>query len=213
MKRPRMQALPSESPPPSPAHLFSTLNTSTSTTAPFSSSSSSSQLPLSSSMLLQCPICFECFHGEIFQLHLGEHFSEQPAKRRRTSAAATGQKQANTTKRAKEASSRSATLKCPLPDCTCLVSRDEWDDHFQLHEIETALVFRPPPQLPLCVRARRSPHHAQTQRQSGKERSDKRELTEMEPSQRCAEAESDGQTMMARGAYVKQYIRSLERSE
>jgi hypothetical protein len=35
-------------------------------------------------------------------------------------------------------------MKCPLPDCTCVIRPDEWEEHLQLHEIESALVTLPP---------------------------------------------------------------------
>jgi hypothetical protein len=102
-------------------------------------------------------------------------------------------------------SSPSKPMKCPLPDCTCVIRPDEWEEHLQLHEIESAL------------------------RQGEKERHDKREANDFDLLQRyngglLEEAEmyspvdspslsapSSQSSSVQKGAYVKQYIRSLER--
>lgn len=140
-------------------------------------------------------------------------------------------------------SSPSKPMKCPLPDCTCVIRPDEWEEHLQLHEIESALVrlILPffhllDPHFLCCFefafslglqshRLRRN----LTQRQGEKERHDKREANDFDLLQRyngglLEEAEmyspvdspslsapSPQSSSVQKGAYVKQYIRSLER--
>lgn len=141
-------------------------------------------------------------------------------------------------------SSPSKPMKCPLPDCTCVIRPDEWEEHLQLHEIESALVclillfslFSI--HISLCnfefAFSLHLPSHRLrrnlTQRQGEKERHDKREANDFDLLQRyngglLEEAEMyspvDSPSLSApsptqsssvqKGAYVKQYIRSLER--
>lgn len=104
----------------------------------------------------QCPICFNYYSRDALPSHVGEHFVDSPAqperKKHKTSEKSTmrNDRRINSPGTNKAAqggdgsfigwSSPSKPMKCPLPDCTCVIRPDEWEEHLQLHEIESALV-------------------------------------------------------------------------